>query len=134
MDYGDRSALPSPPSAGEIPLDLVDEFQVQLEEAAQEAGHEQQVLLAVRERPLRGARLFEARVDVGDVVAQGGHALAGDLLADEVADQQPEQRVALQRREGDGRARVFAERLESLVGERVDGALARLAGLLAGSR
>ena len=46
--------------------------------------------------------------EVGDVVAERGEALARDLLADEVADQQAQQRLALQRREGDRRARVLA--------------------------
>ena len=51
-------------------------------------------------------RVVEALLEVGDVVAERGHAFARDLLADEVADQQAEERVALHRRERDGGAGV----------------------------
>ena len=37
--------------------------------------------------------VVEASAQVGDVVAQGGEALAGDFFADEVADQQAQQRA-----------------------------------------
>ena len=50
----------------------------------------------------------------------------------EVADQQAEQRLALQWCDGAACLRPLRQRLASLVGERVDGALARPAGLLAG--
>ena len=38
-----------------------------------------------------------------------GHALARDRLADQVGDQQPQERFALQRREADRRPRVVAK-------------------------
>ena len=75
--------------------------------------------------------LVEPRPQVGDVVAQRPDALARHLLAHEVGDQQPQQRLALDRREGDRRLRPRAQRLEPLVGQRVDRPLARLARLLA---
>jgi hypothetical protein len=71
-------------------------------------------------------------VDVSEVVAKRGHAPSRDVLADEVADQEAEQCVALDRHECDRRLGVFVERVESLLGERVDGAFAGLAGFLAG--
>ena len=60
-------------------------------------------------------------------------ALAGDVLPDEVADEQAQERLALHWRECDGCARVVLERLPTLLGERVDRALPRLARLLAGA-
>ena len=39
--------------------------------------------------------VVEALAEVGDVVAEGGQAIAGDLFADEVADEQAQQRLAL---------------------------------------
>src|SRR6059036_2016107 len=85
-------------------------------------------------RQLSGASLavVETPREVGDVVAKRGDALACDLLADEVADQQAKEGLALQRREAHGRARVVAQRRETLVGERVHGAFTGLPGLLAG--
>jgi hypothetical protein len=92
----------------ELLLDLVDELEVQLEQASHEADRQQQVLLAVGEQACRALGVLQARLDVGDVVAQRADARARDLLADEVADQQPEQGVALERCEADWRPRVFA--------------------------
>ena len=48
--------------------------------------------------PRRRARSRPAAPQVVEVVAQGRHALARDLLAHEVGDQQPQQGLALQRR------------------------------------
>ena len=84
-------------------FDGVDQLEVEFEVPAHEPGGEQEVLLAVRKfvRGLLG--LVQPRLEVGDVLAQGGDALAGDLLADEIADQQAQQRLALERCECDGR-------------------------------
>ena len=115
-------------------LDSLDEIDVEIEQPSQEADHDQQVLLAMREVCARALGLVERSLELGDVVAQRAEALAGDLLADEVADQQAQERLALQRREGDRRPRVLDERRAALVGQRVDGALARLPGSLRASR
>ena len=60
---------------------------MELEVSAHEGRREQEVLLAVRELVCALFGLVQPRLKVGDVVAQRGHALAGDLLADEIADQ-----------------------------------------------
>jgi hypothetical protein len=70
---------------GEIPLDLIDQLFVQVEEVAEEVDHEQLVLALVREERGRSLGLVEPRPEVADVLAKRGHALAGDLLAHEVA-------------------------------------------------
>ena len=79
---------------------------VQVEQPVEEAVHDQQVLLAVRQLVRRRLALVDAHSQVGDVLAQRADALARHLLADEVGDQQPQQRLALERREGDRRPRV----------------------------
>ena len=56
------------------------------------------------------------------------HAGAGDRFSDEVAEQEPEERVALERREAHRSLRVLAQSLEPLLRERVHRALAGLAG------
>jgi hypothetical protein len=86
---------------------------VQLEEPAQEPVDEPQILLAVREPACRAVGLFEPLGEVCDLVAQRGHALARDLLADEVAYEQAQERVALQRHEGHWCMRVLAQRRNS---------------------
>jgi hypothetical protein len=53
-------------------------------------------------------------------------------LADEVSDQGPKERLALERRERDRGAGVCPERFEPLVAEPVDGPLAGLARLFPG--
>src|SRR4051812_24205241 len=73
--------------------------------------------------------LLEAGADVGEVVAQCRHARAGDVVADEVGDQQPDQQLGLQRRERDRRRRPLAQCVAALVGERVHRARARAARL-----
>jgi len=70
---------------------------VKVEQTAQEPGHEQQVLAAVRQRLGAPLRLVEARLKVGDVVAQGRDALPGRRLAHQIADQQPQEKLALHR-------------------------------------
>jgi hypothetical protein len=103
---------------------------VQLEKSPQEPDDEQQVLLAVGQLLRRPLGVVEPPADVADLVTKRSDALAGGGLADQVGDQQPLQEIALQRREAGGRTRIFAQRLEALVGERVNGALAGLAGSL----
>jgi hypothetical protein len=81
----------------------------------------------------RGGRLagVEALVEVGEVLAQRREGLARDLLPHQVRDQQPQQRLRLQWRDRDRRGRPFAQRVAALIGERVDGARAGAARLLA---
>ncbi|HEU0335437.1 MAG TPA: MMPL family transporter, partial [Gaiellaceae bacterium] len=113
----------------ELALDLVDQVEVQLEQPPQEADHEQQVLAPVRQQ--HGGRLgvVEPGLQVGDVLAQSGEARTRHVLPDEIGEQQPQQRLALQGRERDGRAGVGAECVEAPIGERVDRPFACLAGL-----
>ena len=82
---------------------------MQLEVPAQEADRESEVLLRCGS-PVPALRVFESLREIGDIVAQGGHAIAGRLLADEVANEKPQERVALQRRESGRGPRVVAER------------------------
>jgi hypothetical protein len=58
--------------------------------------------------------LLDPGHEVGDVLAQGRHARDRDLLADEISDQESQQRFALERREADRRARVVGERVQPL--------------------
>ena len=76
-------------------------------------------------------RLGDSAAHGVEVVAERSHALADDGFADEVGGEKAQERVALERREADRRLRPLAKRVETLVGERVDRALARLARLLA---
>jgi hypothetical protein len=104
---------------------------VVLEVAPEEVDHEREVLRPVREG-LRGClAIVEPGPEVRDVVAERGHALARHGLPDEVGDQESQERVALDRGEANRGLRVVSERLETLVGQRVDRALACLPGLLA---
>jgi len=64
---------------------------VQLEESAQEAGDEQEVLLAVRQVLGAALGVVETPGDVGQVAAQRGHALSRDVLADEAFASREEQ-------------------------------------------
>jgi hypothetical protein len=79
--------------------------------------------------------ILEAKTNLvmrpGDIVSVRRQAGAGDILADEVADQEAKERVALDRRDGDRGVGVLRESLQALVREGVDGALARLARFLA---
>src|SRR5215204_1672962 len=109
--------------APELLLDLVDQLEVQFEQPAEEAVHELQVFLAMRQQRCAEFGIVQPQLNVGDVVAKGEQALAGELLPDEVADQQAEERLALERGERDRGSRVVAQRLEPLVRERVHGAL-----------
>ena len=104
------SADPSPLAGLELALDPVDELAVQVEQAAQEPGDEQQVLAPVGERLRARLELVDARRQVGDLVAQRDDARARRRLADEVGDQQAQQQLALDRREVDGRGRPLAQR------------------------
>ena len=126
-----------PPRAGgargcELPLHLVDQLLVEVEVPAQELDHDQEVLLAVREGRGGLLSLVEPVAKVGEIRTERDEALAGRLLADEVRDQKPKQRLALERRERDGRPRVRAQRVEPLFREPVDGSLSRPAGRLPG--
>jgi hypothetical protein len=78
----------------ELPLDVADELFVEVEQASKERDGEQQVLRAVWKLARRSLGFVEAGPQVGDVVAQRREARARDLLADEVADQQAEERLA----------------------------------------
>ncbi len=75
---------------------------MQLEEPAEEPDHEHQVLLPVRQIGGAPLALVELGGELGDVLAERGDALAGGRLADEVGDQQAEERLALERGETDG--------------------------------
>ena len=86
---------------------------MQVEEAP-EAGHEEQVLLSVRQVLGAAFRFLDASAEVGDVVAQRGKALAGDLLADEVADQEAQERLAFQWGDADRGACEVGERTAAL--------------------
>jgi SAM-dependent methyltransferase len=88
---------------------------MQREQPAQEIDDEQQVLLPMRQFLRASFRVVEPPLDVGNVLAQRRHALAGDLLTDKVTDQQPEERLALERREWNGGPRVGPQR-EALIG------------------
>jgi hypothetical protein len=94
-------------------LDPIDQLEVKLEQPAHEVDDKPQILFAVGK--LLGAELgvLKPPFDVSDVVAQRGHALARDLLADEVADQEANQRLTLERCERDRGACVFAQRLKA---------------------
>jgi len=81
---------------GQFALDLIDEVEVEVEEPAHEVDYEEQVLLAMGELRNGPFAVVESPLDVCDVGAKRGHALAGDVLADEVADQQSLEVVALQ--------------------------------------
>ena len=81
-----------------------------------------------------GARvgLVEPLAEVGDVVAERRRGSRGSPPRRRGRDQQAEERLALERREArPGCGAYVAQRLEPLVGERVDGPLAGLARLLA---
>ena len=85
----------------------------------------------MRQRLGRGLGLVEPRGEVGDVLSERAEALAHRRLADEVGHEQARERLVLHPRVAHRRARPLPQRLQALVGERVDGALARLARLLA---
>ena len=90
------------------------------------------VFLLVGEQVRGALGVPEPCLEVSDVVAERADALACDLLADEVANQQAEQRVGLERCERDRRPRVRLQRGGAFVSECVDGSRARLSRLLAG--
>src|SRR4029079_1356665 len=92
---------------------------------------EPQILLAVRQGLRTPFGLHQALADIGNVLAEGEERIAGDRLADEVADQEPKQRVALDRGDRDRRPGVLGQRLPAPLREGVDGAGARLARLRA---
>src|SRR6185437_2008884 len=57
------------PTRRKLALDLVDELQVELRQPADETGHEQEILLAVRELVGAALRVVEPLLDVGNVVS-----------------------------------------------------------------
>ena len=69
----------------------------------------------------------ESFFQVGDVVAKGHEAGSGGRLSDEVAEEESEERIALEWREAHWCLRVLVESVEPLLGERVNGAFAGLA-------
>jgi hypothetical protein len=95
-------------------LDVVDQLEVQLQQAAHEAGHKQQVLASVGE--ILGARLelVDAHDQIGDVLAQRADSGPGRALADQVGNQQAQQGLALQGQEPHRRLRPRGERVEAL--------------------
>src|SRR5690348_3510175 len=76
--------------------------------------------------------LVEPKPEIVDVGPERRKACEGDLLTHEVADQQAQERIALERRERDRRAGVVGERLTAFRRQRVDRPVARLARLLPG--
>jgi hypothetical protein len=72
---------------------------VKVEVAAQEVGDEPQVPLTVGQAGRSGLCLLDAGGEIGDVLAQRAHAFAGRRVADEVGDQEPQQRLALERQD-----------------------------------
>jgi hypothetical protein len=76
------------PFVDQLLLDLLDELEMQREEAAQEVDDEQQVLLAVGKLSGRTLGVVEARLDVGEVLPKRCHRLPRGRLTDEVADQE----------------------------------------------
>ena len=109
-----------------------DPIEAEPQEAAEELDHEREVLLPAREerRPLFG--VVELRRELRTLRTQLSHRLARRRLAHEVREEEAQEEVALERDEGGRGARVRTERLEALLGERLDGPLASLAGLRAG--
>src|SRR5437868_2653653 len=77
-------------------LDLVDEFEVELEQAAEEL---------LDERVLLG--FLQTCRELRDLPAQGSDALPRRLRADEVGDQEPDEDVALERSQLGRRRRVL---------------------------
>ena len=112
---------------GEIALDLFDEFEVELQVAPQELVREEEVFAPVREQLCCCRAFFESIHQLGDIRTKGYEACAGDRFSDEVAEEEPEERVALERRDAHRRSRVVGERRESPVSECVDSAFAGLA-------
>src|SRR4051812_46798586 len=104
---------------------------MKVEEPAEEAVGEQEILAPVLQRVGSGVGLAEPLAEIGDVVAERADAFARRLLADEVGDQEAEEQLALDRGEKHRRLGVGAQRREALFAQRVDGALARLTRLLA---
>ena len=84
-------------------LQLVDQVGVEVEVAPQEVDHEQEVLAPMGERSRRLHAVVEALVQVGELGAKRAEALARGPVADQVRDQESEQRLALERRERDRR-------------------------------
>ena len=90
---------------------------MEIEQLPQEARDHQEVLLPVWDLVCRFFGLMQAATDVVEVRAERSQALTRDGLADEIADQQPQERVTLDQREGRGRRGVFAERVKAVVSE-----------------
>jgi hypothetical protein len=104
---------------------------VKVQKLAEEAENEQQVLGAGGKRRRSRLGFVEPAEQFADVVANRGDALPGDFFPDEVGDQEPEQQLTLDGSEQDGSPGPGVERFETLVRQRVNGALAGLARLCA---
>jgi fluoride exporter len=115
----------------ELALDLLDELEVELQVASQEGVHERQVLAPMLERLRGDLRVVESLHQVSDVLAERDHARARGRLTDEIAQEQTQERIALERREAHRSPRVLTESLEPLVRQGVDRSLARSTGLAA---
>ena len=118
-------------SSPQLPLDLVEPVAVGLDDAARQAVVEEQVALAAGDRGGDGLGGVESGGDVGDLLAQRQEAVEHRLLADEVGGEQADDRLVLDAGEAGRLLHPVGERLAALVGERVVGALARPARLLA---
>src|SRR5579862_7503944 len=107
----------------EVPLDLLDQFLVEADQALDEIEAQVQVLLAMRERLRPFGRLGDPRAHVVEVLSQPCKALADGVLADEVGGEQADERIALERREPHRSPRPRTEGIQPLFGQRVDRAL-----------
>ena len=105
---------------------------MQVEQTVQVIGDEAQILLAMREGRSAALGFHQALADVGNVLAEREQRLTGDRLAHKVADQKPKQWVALDRGDRGGGPGLVDERFPASSRQRIDGALAGLARLLAG--
>src|SRR5581483_4602968 len=113
----------------ELALDRLDQLLVQRDQAFDERESDLEVVPAVWQSGRAVVRLANACAHPLEVFTKRADALSHRGLADEIGREQPDQRLAPERRETHGRGRPLAQRREALLGEGVHGALARLAGL-----
>src|SRR5579864_5421058 len=111
-------------------LDLFDQLELQLEQAAQVLGDEQEIATPVRKRRCIRFSLGDALLQLGDLITERTDAAARRPDADEVGNEQPDQELALHGRESRRCLGPFAQRRGPFDGERVHRPLPRLAGLL----
>ena len=87
---------------------------MKVEEPAQEAVHQEQVLGPGRQPGRAGLGLAEPVEQFPDVVADRDDAFPRDLVSDQVGDQETDQQFALDRGETDGSPGPRAERSKLL--------------------